>query len=172
MKFKKTPQISIHGSSRVAKSIEGFFKKCTFIWLNLPMLNHLFGYITKLTRKKKHISMYKTLWMPYFLMGIKETNTRTRQSPYAWLMEIIWLQTLNHKSCSTNVVLQNGRNHNHFMEKVQAFGTFRSYPFKALRPPKEDWSWNNLICSSWSPHGANSGSWFHETRSQPGCTVL
>jgi hypothetical protein len=26
-------------------------------------------------------------------------------------MEIIWLQTLNHKSCYSNVILQNGRNH-------------------------------------------------------------
>lgn len=81
--------------------------------------------------------MYKTLWMTYFLMGIKKTNTRTRRTPYAWLMEIIRLQTLNHKSCSTNLVLQNGRNHNYFMEKVQAFGTIRSCPFKALRLPKE-----------------------------------
>ncbi len=117
-------------------------------------------------------NMHKTLWMPYFLMGIKETNTRTRQSPYAWLMEIIWLQTLNHKSCSTNVVLQNGRNHNHFMEKVQAFGTIRSCPFKALRLPKEDWSWNNSICFGWSHMGPILGVWFHETPSQPGCTVL
>jgi len=52
-------------------------------------------------------------------------------------MEIIRLQTLNHKSCSTNLVLQNGRNHNYFMEKVQAFGTIRNCPFKALRLPKE-----------------------------------
>ncbi len=81
--------------------------------------------------------MYKTLWMTYFLMGIKKTNTRTRRTPHAWLMEIIRLQTLNHKSCSTNLVLQNGRNHNYFMEKVQAFGTIRSCPFKALRLPKE-----------------------------------
>jgi hypothetical protein len=50
-------------------------------------------------------------------MGIKKTNTRMWQTPYAGLMEIIWLQTLNQKSCSTNVVLQNGRNHNHLWKK-------------------------------------------------------
>jgi hypothetical protein len=32
-------------------------------------------------------------------------------------MKIIWLQTLNHKSCSSNVILQNGRNHNHLWKK-------------------------------------------------------
>ncbi len=62
-------------------------------------------------------NMHKTLWMRYFLMGIKKTNTRTRQTPCAWLMEFIWLQTLNHKSCSSNVILQNGRNHNHLWKK-------------------------------------------------------
>lgn len=40
-------------------------------------------------------NMHKTLWMPTPFM---------RQTPYAWLMEIIWLQTLNHKSCSSNVI--------------------------------------------------------------------
>jgi hypothetical protein len=62
-------------------------------------------------------NMHKTLWMPYFLMGIKKTNTRMGQTPYAWLMEFIWLQTLNHKSCSSNVILQNGRNHNQLWKK-------------------------------------------------------
>jgi hypothetical protein len=62
-------------------------------------------------------NIHKILWMPYFLMVIKKTNTRTRQTPYAWLMEIIWLQTLNHKSCSSNVILQNRRNHNHLWKK-------------------------------------------------------
>jgi hypothetical protein len=41
-------------------------------------------------------------------------------------MEIIWLQTLNHKSCCSNVKLQNGRNHNHLWKKQGR--SLASYP--------------------------------------------
>jgi hypothetical protein len=58
-KTKKNRQISIHGSSRIAKNIQGLFKilvsylACSQICLNLPVNHHHFGYITKLTPKKK-----------------------------------------------------------------------------------------------------------------------
>jgi hypothetical protein len=32
-------------------------------------------------------------------------------------MEIIWFQKLNHKSFYSNVILPNGRNHNHLWKK-------------------------------------------------------
>jgi hypothetical protein len=52
--------ISIHGSSNVAKNIEGCFKifvsylACSQIWLNLPVDHCHFGYSTKLPTKKKN----------------------------------------------------------------------------------------------------------------------
>jgi hypothetical protein len=51
--------IAIHCSSRVARNKEGCHKKnlinlylnCYQSWLNLPVVQHHFGYITKLTKK-------------------------------------------------------------------------------------------------------------------------
>jgi hypothetical protein len=101
------------------------------------MVNHLFGYITKLTRKKKTHSYVQNSLNALLPNGDQE-NQHKDEADTLCLTHGDRLQTLNHKSCFTNVVLQNGRNYNYFMGKVQAFGTIRSCPFKALRPPKED----------------------------------
>jgi hypothetical protein len=60
--FKKNRQISAHSSSRLSKNIEGCVKKivvsylvCSQIWLNLPLNDCHFAFITKLTPKKKTI---------------------------------------------------------------------------------------------------------------------